>query len=131
MDVSDIGDIASVFGKVDVVATDPPYGRSASLWKEGKSSLYARAMDAFVGTVRTWREGREWSSPDHWIIPGTNSSLPNPMSRECTVRLSRHYFIFTGPRNSHCQVQLVLESGSLVAYTGSVLLTGGRSLEGP
>ena len=52
VDVSDIGDIASVFGKVDVVATDPPYGRSASLWKEGKSSLYARAMDAFVDTVR-------------------------------------------------------------------------------
>ncbi|HEY3420357.1 MAG TPA: DNA modification methylase [Methanomassiliicoccales archaeon] len=94
IDVSDIGDIASVFDEVDVIATDPPYGRSASLWKEGKSSLYSRAMDAFVSTVRSGgRVGVVFPEPlDH-----PRNEL---LETECHVQrvhrsLSRHYFIFT------------------------------------
>jgi tRNA (guanine10-N2)-dimethyltransferase len=93
VDVSDIGDIASVFGKVDVVATDPPYGRSASLWKEGKSSLYARAMDAFVDTVRPGgRVGVVFPAP----LEHHREELIEIESHIQRVHrsLSRHYFIF-------------------------------------
>jgi tRNA (guanine10-N2)-dimethyltransferase len=94
IDISDIGDIATVFGKVDVVATDPPYGRSASLWKEGKSSLYGRAMDAFVDSVRpSGRVGVVFPAPlDH-----LRKELEETESHIQRVHrsLSRHYFIFT------------------------------------
>jgi tRNA (guanine10-N2)-dimethyltransferase len=94
VDVSDIGDIASVFGKVDAVATDPPYGRSASLWKEGKSSLYARAMDAFAETVRTGgRIGVVFPGPlDH---PREELILTESHVQRVHRSLSRHYFLFT------------------------------------
>jgi tRNA (guanine10-N2)-dimethyltransferase len=94
VDVSDIGDIASVFGKVDVVATDPPYGRSASTRREGKTSLYARAMDAFVDTVK--RDGKVGV-----VFPGpldhTRDELLLTESHIQRVHrsLSRHYFQFT------------------------------------
>ena len=94
IDVSDIGDIASVFGKVDVVATDPPYGRSASLWKEGKTSLYGRAMDAFVDTVRSG--GRVGV-----VFPGPLDHLRDELDltefhiQRVHRSLSRHYFFFT------------------------------------
>ncbi|MDW5562151.1 MAG: RsmD family RNA methyltransferase [Methanomassiliicoccus sp.] len=44
IEVADIGDIGDVFGKVDVVATDPPYGRATSTMKEPLGELYDRAM---------------------------------------------------------------------------------------
>lgn len=93
VDVSDIGDIASVFGKVDAVATDPPYGRSASLWKEGKSSLYGRAMDAFVDIVRPGgRVGVVFPAPlDH---PKNELLLTESHVQRVHRSLSRHYFIF-------------------------------------
>jgi tRNA (guanine10-N2)-dimethyltransferase len=92
--VSDIGDVASIFGKVDVVATDPPYGRSASLWKEGKSSLYGRAMDAFVETVRSGgRVGVVFPSPlDH---PRDELIETESHIQRVHRSLSRHYFLFT------------------------------------
>jgi tRNA (guanine10-N2)-dimethyltransferase len=92
--VSDVGDIASVFGKVDVVATDPPYGRSASLWKEGKSSLYGRAMDAFVDTVKPeGKVGVVFPEPleNSWDELVLSESHVQRVHRS----LSRHYFIFT------------------------------------
>ncbi len=94
IDASDIGDIASVFGKVDVVATDPPYGRSASLWKEGKSSLYGRAMDAFVDAVRSGgRVGVVFPAPlDH---PRDELMQTESHIQRVHRSLSRHYFVFT------------------------------------
>ncbi|MGD0818161.1 MAG: DNA modification methylase [Methanomassiliicoccales archaeon] len=93
VDVSDIGDIASVFGKVDIVATDPPYGRSASLWKEGKSSLYGRAMDAFVDAVKPGgRVGVVFPGPlDH---PRDELILTESHIQRVHRSLSRHYFLF-------------------------------------
>jgi tRNA (guanine10-N2)-dimethyltransferase len=93
VDVSDIGDIASVFGKVDVVATDPPYGRSASLWKEGKSSLYGRAMDAFVEAVRPGgKVGVVFPGPlDH---QREELVLTETHVQRVHRSLSRHYFVF-------------------------------------
>ncbi len=44
--VADIGDIPSIFGKVGAVATDPPYGRAASTKKEDIDLLYSRGIRA-------------------------------------------------------------------------------------
>lgn len=44
--VSDIGDVPSIFEKVDAVATDPPYGRAASTKKEDIDLLYSRGIKA-------------------------------------------------------------------------------------
>ena len=94
IDVSDIGDIASMFGKVDVVATDPPYGRSASLWKEGRSSLYGRAMGAFGETVRPGgRVGVVFPGPLE--NPREGLVLTETHVQRVHRSLSRHYFIFT------------------------------------
>jgi tRNA (guanine10-N2)-dimethyltransferase len=94
IDISDVGDIASVFGKVDVIATDPPYGRSASLWKEGKTSLYGRAMDAFVDAVRPGgRVGVVFPEPlDH---PRDGLLETESHVQRVHRSLSRHYFMFT------------------------------------
>jgi tRNA (guanine10-N2)-dimethyltransferase len=43
----DISGIADRFGEVDVVATDPPYGRSTHTGGENIESIYARAMRSF------------------------------------------------------------------------------------
>ncbi len=44
--VADVGNISSIFGKVEAVATDPPYGRAASTKKENIDALYARGIKA-------------------------------------------------------------------------------------
>ncbi len=43
----DVADAPSVFGKVDGIATDPPYGRSSSTKGEDVAQLYNRALRAF------------------------------------------------------------------------------------
>ncbi|MCK5037895.1 MAG: hypothetical protein KAS16_02240 [Thermoplasmata archaeon] len=48
LDVADIGKL----GKVDAIATDPPYGRSASTAKEDVGELYERALEAFVDILK-------------------------------------------------------------------------------
>jgi tRNA (guanine10-N2)-dimethyltransferase len=49
-DVLDVSDIGGRFCPVDVIATDPPYGRSTKTGGENVDSIYARAMMSF-GTV--------------------------------------------------------------------------------
>ncbi|HIJ00023.1 MAG: tRNA (guanine10-N2)-dimethyltransferase [Candidatus Methanomethylophilaceae archaeon] len=44
--VCDVADIADIFGKVDAVVTDPPYGRSTSTGGEPLDELYTRALSA-------------------------------------------------------------------------------------
>lgn len=44
----DVGDILRIVGKVDGVATDPPYGRSTSTRGERIPELYRRAFGAFA-----------------------------------------------------------------------------------
>jgi len=44
----DVGDIPSVIGEVDGIATDPPYGRSTSTQGEGIEQLYQRSLVAFA-----------------------------------------------------------------------------------
>lgn len=50
--VLDVGEIHGEFGKVDAVATDPPYGRSTSTRGEGLPSLMKRAFATFGEVLR-------------------------------------------------------------------------------
>ncbi len=43
----DVGRIADIVGRVDGIATDPPYGRSTTTDGEGLADLYVRAFEAF------------------------------------------------------------------------------------
>ncbi len=49
---TDISGIAEVVGKVDAIATDPPYGKSATTNREEITSLYTRAFATFSGVLR-------------------------------------------------------------------------------
>jgi tRNA (guanine10-N2)-dimethyltransferase len=46
LEVLDIEDVAEAFGEVGAVATDPPYGRSASTRKEPAKALHDRGLEA-------------------------------------------------------------------------------------
>lgn len=51
-DVLDISDVGRRFGSVDIIATDPPYGRSTKTGGEKIDSIYARAMKSFGEVLR-------------------------------------------------------------------------------
>ena len=44
----DVGNIQEMFGEVDAIATDPPYGRSTTTMKEDLGELYSRMMGDFA-----------------------------------------------------------------------------------
>lgn len=52
LETADIGEIGETFGQVDAVATDPPYGRSATTMKEPVRELHARAFDSIAAVLR-------------------------------------------------------------------------------
>ena len=52
----DVGEIGSVVGRVDGIATDPPYGRATTTDGEGIPDLYARSFDSFSEVLA--RNGR-------------------------------------------------------------------------
>ncbi len=49
---SDIREVENNIKQVDAIATDPPYGRSATTNREEVSSLYNRAFDTFTRLLR-------------------------------------------------------------------------------
>lgn len=77
IEAADIGDIGDVFGKVDVVATDPPYGRATSTMKEPLGELYDRAMGSIAGVLE----------------PGARACvvLPRPCPRSDGMELVHHH----------------------------------------
>ena len=89
--VIDISDIQSVFGEVDAIATDPPYGRSTHTGGEDINSIYRRAMVAFNETLKN--------------NGAAGVVLPHEISSDSMIResvhiqrvhgsLSRYYHIF-------------------------------------
>lgn len=52
LELVDVGEIADTFGPVDAVATDPPYGRSASTMREPMKELHLRAIESIRDVVR-------------------------------------------------------------------------------
>lgn len=51
LEKGDVGDIHEIFGEVDSIATDPPYGRSTTTMKEDVEDLYLRMMGSFTETI--------------------------------------------------------------------------------
>ncbi len=49
----DVGEITHTVGRVDGIATDPPYGRSTSTDGEGIPELYRRSFDAFSAVLKS------------------------------------------------------------------------------
>ena len=87
----DVASIKEEFGDVDIVATDPPYGRSTHTGGEPIDSIYRRAMKAFGET----------------LVPGGRAGVVLPHEMDTTGMdleahyiqrvhgsLSRHYHIF-------------------------------------
>jgi tRNA (guanine10-N2)-dimethyltransferase len=52
LELADIGAAAAVFGKVDAIATDPPYGRASYTAKESPAKLHARMLGAVAEALR-------------------------------------------------------------------------------
>jgi tRNA (guanine10-N2)-dimethyltransferase len=49
---SDVGKIGEIVSGVDAIATDPPYGKSATTNREAIKSLYERAYQAFADVLK-------------------------------------------------------------------------------
>lgn len=52
LEAIDVGKVVEVFGSVDGIASDPPYGRSTSTNREALDSLYARSMVCLAQVTR-------------------------------------------------------------------------------
>jgi tRNA (guanine10-N2)-dimethyltransferase len=93
LEVSDIGSIAEAVGKVDVIATDPPYGRATSTNKEPLAELYARALPAIASVLEKGsRAGVVLPRP----CPENTGALElvHTHSQKVHRSLSRHYCVF-------------------------------------
>jgi len=91
LEVADVGDIRDLFGEVDAIASDPPYGRSATTNKEGVKDLHRRALDSFAISVkRTGKIGVVLPQPC-----GEPASLDLLESHQQRVHrsLTRHYCV--------------------------------------
>ena len=52
LELVDVGEIAETFGSVEAIATDPPYGRSASTMREPMKELHLRAIGSIRDVIR-------------------------------------------------------------------------------
>ena len=92
LEVADIGELDEVFGTVDAVATDPPYGRSASTRKEPVASLHERSLGSIAGVL----------TPGSWagvVLPKmvghpASLSLEERHSQRVHRSLTREYCLF-------------------------------------
>ena len=91
---ADVGTIDEVFEDIAAVATDPPYGRSASTRREPIDDLYSRAIPAIA---RTLRPGGEAGIVLPRPCPQRHDGLELRGSFEQRVHrsLTRHYCLFT------------------------------------
>ena len=92
--VLDVSDIPSL-GLFDVIATDPPYGRSSYMNREKPKALYARAMKAFALCLRSG--GRLGIVlPDPSIVEGAEDfTLEMCIAQKVHRSLTRHFMLFT------------------------------------
>lgn len=94
IEVADVGEIVDLFGKVDAVATDPPYGRSTTTQNEDIDRLYTRAMHAIESVLK---DGGSAAIVFPRACPPPASKLRLEASHRQRVHrsLTRHYCIFT------------------------------------
>jgi tRNA (guanine10-N2)-dimethyltransferase len=94
VEVADVGSIDEVFEDISAVATDPPYGRSASTMREPVAELYSRALPALSRVVGPGRGvGVVLPRP----CPSSHDGLELREAHEQRVHrsLTRHYCLFT------------------------------------
>ncbi len=92
LEIADIGEIDDLFGPVDAVATDPPYGRSASTRKEPVNDLHQRALEEIAGALSSGA----WAGV---VLPRTvehppTLSLEERYSQRVHRSLTREYCLF-------------------------------------
>lgn len=93
MEVADIGDIEGRFGKVDAVATDPPYGRATSTRREPLGELYDRALTSMASVLdQGSRAGMVLPRPCPQQLKGLD--LVHTHQQKVHRSLDRHYCIF-------------------------------------
>jgi len=93
LEVADVGEALEVFGQVDAVATDPPYGRSATTRKEPVNDLHARGVASIAQVLKS-------GSYAGVVLPqpcqATNGlKLESRFSQKVHRSLTRHYCLFT------------------------------------
>ncbi|NLI73626.1 MAG: DNA modification methylase [Euryarchaeota archaeon] len=87
---TDIDSIDDVFDNISVVATDPPYGRSASTRKEPIDELYSRAISAIYRVLRSG--GRAGIVLPRPCISGfSGMKLRESIQQRVHRSLTRHY----------------------------------------
>jgi len=92
LDRADIGEIPFLFGKVDAVATDPPYGRSASTMKEPAKELHLRALDSINEVLNAGSRAGvvlPWECTAHAAL-----DLEERHAQRVHRSLTRHYCVF-------------------------------------
>ena len=89
----DVGSISDVFGKVDAVVTDPPYGRSATTNKEPPLDLHERALASMADALK---EGGNLAVvfPEPCLKGRQDLELRETHSQRVHRSLTRHYCIF-------------------------------------
>jgi tRNA (guanine10-N2)-dimethyltransferase len=93
LEVGDVGSIGEIFGRVDVIASDPPYGRSATTKKENVGLLHGRALTAVEEALAPGsRAGLVFPSP---CVGTERLSLEDSHTQRVHRSLTRHYCLFT------------------------------------
>ena len=87
----DIGDIAEHWSDIDVVATDPPYGRSTRTGGEKIDHIYARSLESISDVLRPG--GCAGIVLPHEITSG-RLSIQQILLQRVHSSLTRHYHLF-------------------------------------
>lgn len=92
---ADISELPNLVGKVDAIATDPPYGRSSSTKKEPIESLYLRSFEAF-GTLLKPGGHLAICLPEskYTTLAGKTLKLIEIHSVRVHGSLTRHFMVF-------------------------------------
>jgi tRNA (guanine10-N2)-dimethyltransferase len=91
LQVADVGDVPSIFGKVSAVATDPPYGRAASTKKEDIELLYRRGI---VASAEVLSPGSRAGIVLPREVSAEGMELLEIHRQRVHRSLTRHYHIF-------------------------------------
>jgi len=93
---ADVGELPAIVGKVDAIATDPPYGRSSSTMKESLDSLYTRAFKAFGELLKPdCRVAVCMPDMKYADLAGKELKLEEEHAVRVHGSLTRHFLVFS------------------------------------
>ncbi|HKM13647.1 MAG TPA: THUMP domain-containing protein [Candidatus Methanomethylophilaceae archaeon] len=90
-DVLDIGDIAEHWSDIDIVATDPPYGRSTRTGGEKIDHIYARSLESIADVLKP---GGCAGIVLPYEITSDRLSIQQILLQRVHSSLTRHYHLF-------------------------------------